>query len=155
MLVWCGWFVVACSHVTVIRALVVLLASATLLGASGAMAQAIVLTSKVDQSRLQACASEAVRWSLLQSDFSETILVDGSSKFRHIRVDGYARHWDYRVWAFVSAPVNPETGTNSVTFGYVDPATDVNSRVPEQKKQGMHTVLERCLKGAWDAKAPR
>ena len=100
----------------------------------------------IDSARFRACAAEAVRWSLLDKDISEPILVDGTSKFRHIRVDGYARHWDERIWSFISAPPDPASAAGAILVGYVDPTNRFNASKIEEKKEGMREILDRCLK---------
>ena len=99
----------------------------------------------VDPARARSCAAEAVRWSLTDGNISEPILVDGTTKFHHLRVDGYARHWDQRIWAFVSAPTGNNPG--ALVVGYVDPANNYEPQRNDEKRAGMRTLLNRCLKG--------
>jgi len=133
----------------------VLALSAAPFGTPPVMAEPMSLAKKVDQALLESCASEAVKWSLLESNVSDPIVVDGTSKFRHVRVDGYAQHWETRIWAFVSAPINPETGTNTITIGYMDPSNGVASPRDEEKRHGMRLVLDRCLQGVWPGSSHR
>lgn len=105
------------------------------------------------QARVENCAGEAVRWSLSDGNMSEPIVVDNTGKFHHLRVDGYARHWDERVWAFVSAPADGQTGSSALTFGYVDPANGPTSPNNAEKRAGMREVLQRCLRNQWPDRA--
>jgi len=130
-------------------------AIALALGATVVGAPSLVAAKSIDPARLEACATEAVKWSLLDREVSEPILVDGTSKFHHVRVDGYARHWQEGIRAFVSAPVSSETGEIKITVGYTDPLNRMNLPKDEEKREGMREVLNRCLKGGWQTASRR
>ncbi len=94
-----------------------------------------------------ACASRTVEWSLFGKDNSDIILVDGTPKLHHVRVDGYARHWSAGIWAFVSFPQNAEGDAGSAIIGYTDPTNSgASQKYNEEKRRQMRATLDACLK---------
>lgn len=101
---------------------------------------------KIDQVRLETCGLEAVHWAFLDQNMSDGIFVDGTKKFGHVRVDGYALHWNAGVWAFISNPTDALTGRLTIVLGYVDPTADKNSQEIPLKINGMRQILMHCLR---------
>jgi hypothetical protein len=101
------------------------------------------------QAHVEKCAGEAVRWALTEANMSDPIVVDNTAKFHHVRIEGYARHWDTRIWASVSAPA----GSDEILVEYVDPALGLTSPKNAEKRAGMREVLHECLANRWPTRS--
>jgi hypothetical protein len=124
----------------------VLVAGAALTVQSSVTALEIRLPAAgLDRDRLASCAREAVRWSFLDQNVSDAIYVDGTGKFGHFRLDGYALHWNAPIWSFVSNQTDSGTGLASVVIGYQDSLNDGKQERNQAKADGMRRILMLCL----------